>query len=113
MKNPTLHKMIRNLFGVYTIHGINPLTETVDIAVTRILQMNPARLGFIFVNLSLNDIYISPDNTVSATRGIYIAPSGGSFSVIWDKDFELCSMNWYATAAIDASAVYVLEIIAQ
>lgn len=107
--NMSLSEMLFQLYGVRTTYTINPLVEDVDIAVTRILPHNPQRTSFVFYNLSANAIYISPRNTVSATEGIYVAPNGGSVVLTWDRDFELCSMEWYATAGANNSACFCLE----
>lgn len=107
-----LHEMLEALYGVTSHIVQNPLVDEVDIAVTRILPNNPKRLSFTFVNLSANVIYIAPSNQVAATAGIRLAPNGGMIVVQWDRDFEMVSHDWYATAGANNSAVYMLENIA-
>ena len=109
----SLFQMIEALFGIRTVHHENPVTDNVDIAVTNILSGNPRRVGFVVFNLSANTIFIAPSNIVSATRGIYLAPNGGSASLVWDRDFEIICMPWYAAASADTSVVYILEYISQ
>lgn len=104
-----LHSMLEALFGTRSRAVENPITDTVGVAATRILASSPMRVGFIICNLSGNALYIAPTNRVSATRGIFVPPNGGTASVVWDRDFELCSMEWYALAGAAGSAVYVLE----
>lgn len=104
-----LHEMINALFGVKTIPRINPEVTQVDIVVTKILPYNPRRLSFVIFNLSGNSVYISPFRSVSATNGIYLAANGGSASLIWDRDFELCCYEWFATAGANDSEIFILE----
>jgi len=107
-----LHEMLSALYGVTSHIVNNPLVDEIDIAVTRFLPINPKRLSFTFVNLSVNIIYIAPSNQVAATFGIRLAPNGGMIVVQWDRDFEMVSQEWWATAAANNSAVYCLENIA-
>lgn len=105
----TLHEMLQNLFGINSHQRENRTADEVNIAATRVLMADPNRLSFTIVNLSGNAIYIAPSNEVADDRGIYLAPNGGTFICQWDVDFELVSQEWFGTAAIDNSAVYVLE----
>lgn len=113
MAGLVLHQMVEALFGVKTYPRENPETNSVGTDAVRILQENPRRLSFQVVNLSANSLYIAPTNQVSSTRGIFLAANGGIVSLIWDRDFELCSHEWYAVASGAASDIYVLENVAQ
>lgn len=108
-----LHDMLEKLYGVKTSLRTNPLTNSVAITVTKILNYNPMRLGSVIVNLGAHPIYLAPDNQVSATRGIYLASSGGIASLSWEIDLELCSMEWYAIAVGGASDLYTVENVSQ
>jgi len=108
-----LTDMLEALFGVRSYPRENPVTATVGAAAERILSLNPQRVSFQVINLSANSLYIGLSNAVAATEGIYIAPNGGSVSLIWDRDFELVSHDWWAIAGGAGSAVYVLENIIQ
>jgi hypothetical protein len=108
-----LHAMIEALFGARTTHRENPVTNSVGVAATQILQANPMRVGLVLFNLSGNGVYIAPNNAVSLTRGIYLAPNGGGASLVWDRDFELLAQEWWAIATAAASTVYILEIVNQ
>jgi len=105
--------MLEALFGVRSYPRENPITATVGAAAERILANNPQRVSFQVANLSANALYIGLSNTVNATEGIYVAPNGGLISLIWDRDFELCSHEWWALAGGPASAIYVLENLIQ
>lgn len=104
-----LSDLLQNLYGVKSFPQINKLVSQVQNTVTQILSSNPNRVSFLVVNLSVNNVYISPQNDVSSTKGIYIAPSGGAISLQWDKDFELVSQPFFAIAGAINSDVFILE----
>jgi hypothetical protein len=105
----TLNELLEGLYGVKTFHQINQTVSAIGVASIPIMKGNPNRVSFLIVNLSANAIYISPMNDVSATKGIYVAPNGGSVLMQWDRDFELVSQTFYGIAAGAASSVYILE----
>jgi len=105
----TLSDMIAQLFGIRTTSNENPLVDEVGVAVTRLLPMNPRRVGLVIINLSANNVYIAPSNQVGADHGIWLVPNGGSISLVWDRDFELCTLEWFGLAAAANSDIYVLE----
>lgn len=108
-----LYKMLQALFGARVRLNKNPLVTQIGVAATQILSSNPNRMGFVFVNLSAVSMYISPFNTVSATEGIWLAPNGGSVSLVWDRDMEACTSEWWALAGGAAAACYLLEYLNQ
>ncbi len=101
--------MIQALLGVKTYQVINPVTASVGVAQTLIARGKPQRAFLLIVNLSANVVYVSPDNLVSATHGIRLAPGGGTVSMIWDRDLELVALPWSALASAAASDIFVLE----
>jgi len=107
-----LHEMLEALYGVKSRKRVNYLVAQVEDEPTRILPGDPNRLSFVFVNLSANPMYIAPQRNLThtpATVGIYIAPTGGSIILQWDRDFELVSEEWWAISTIAASPCYILE----
>lgn len=104
-----LSDLLQNLYGVKTFPQVNKTTSAVGTSVTRILSSNPNRVSFLVVNLSANQMFISPEPDVSSSKGIYIAPNGGSINVQWDRDFELVSQPFFAIAGAAASEVYIIE----
>ncbi len=111
-----LHEMLEALFGIKS-HGVensllfDPATgfDRVDAAAERILTTNPQRVSFQLTNLSANVIYIGITNQVTPTHGIRLAPNGGFVSLIWDRDFELVSHEWWAVATVNNSDIYMLR----
>jgi hypothetical protein len=106
----SLADLLAREYGVKTDYRLNPRTAVVNIAVTQVFATSPRRVGMCFLNLSANTIYIAPDEEVAATRGVLLTPTGGSFSLIWNEDFELVTFPWWATAAANNSALLSIEI---
>jgi hypothetical protein len=108
-----LHQIIDRLFGIRT-HSRETETVSGTTGVTvQIAGNDPKRVSIVILNLSGNAIWISPNNRTSITRGIYLAPNGGSMSLTWDRDFELCCSEWHAISAAGGDVLYVLENIAE
>lgn len=101
-------EMIAALFGIRTAFAVNPQTNTVGVTEVMVLPNDPMRVGIVFVNNSANAIYVLPRKGVSADEGIYLAPNGGTISMVWDRDFELCSVAWYALAGGAGSRITIL-----
>ena len=108
-----LHEMIDALFGIRTHHYINRERATAMIATTLLVPSDPKRLCLTIFNLSAGTIYILPRNSVSVTEGVRLAASGGSVSLVWDRDFELVAMPWYCMGTADNLALTVLEVVAE
>jgi len=108
-----LSELLEKRFGIRTRSVPNPLVAAVGVAAIQVLRNNPDRVGFIFLNLSVNIIYLSPLPTVAVNAGIQLAAGGGGVAMVWDTDFELISQQWFAIATGAASAIYVLEIIGE
>ena len=107
----TLQELIESQFGVKTSYEINPVTDSALVNVTRVLGINPNRLGFVFMNMGANTVYLSPQNTVSVGNGIMIQSGGGGVSFIWRDDFNLVGVDWYAIADGLASNIHIMEIV--
>lgn len=105
----TLSEFLQNLYGVKSNYQVNKRVSTVGVTAVSIMSNNPNRLSFLIINNSANNLYISPLNDVASTKGIYIAPSGGSVVLQWDRDFELVGQEWFAIASGALSNVFILE----
>lgn len=108
-----LSDLLLDRFKIKTRTVVNPLVAAVGVAAIPVLLNHPDRVGFVFINLSANIIYISPLPTVLATAGISIPANGGGISLVWDEDFELVSHEWFGIATGAASAVFIAEIIGE
>lgn len=104
-------ELLEQQFGVKTTHNVNPEVDQVATTVTKILSYNPRRLAFIMVNLGANEVCIAPDAGVLLTRGIYLAKTGGTLTIVWTEDFEMPTFEWYGIANTAAANFYVLEVL--
>ncbi len=108
-----LRKLTVDRFSVAVIPITNPEISSVGLAAARVLRQNPDRLGFNFVNLSVNDMYLGPFPDVSATKGIKVGPNGGSLATIWIEDFESVGQDWFVIATAAASNLLMIEYVAE
>lgn len=108
-----LRQAIDRDIGVPTEPRVNPDTGSVGTAIVRVLPNNPNRFSFVIVNLGTAAVYVAPDNAPSATRGIRLAPSGGTFSVNWRDDGDLAGWDWWAIADAAAQSVFIVETVAR
>jgi hypothetical protein len=109
----TLDGLIRQMFGVQTSIRISPVVNQVGVVASVVLRQNPNRLGAVITNLSANTVYLAPDGSVSATHGVRLGPSGGTVSLIWNEDFQLVGLEWFALATGAASDLYAQEVVTE
>ncbi len=107
-----LEQLTIDRFKVTVVPYVNREISSVGTAATRFLRQTPDRLGFDFVNLSPNDMYVGPFPTVSPSKGIKVGPNGGSCSLIWIEDFELCGEEWFCVASAANSNLLIIEHVA-
>lgn len=108
-----LAKLIDEKFGVKTRAIVNPVVASVGTTAVEILRNNPDRLGFVAINLSINEVYIAPVRDVSATRGIRLNANGGLLTMFYGEDFELVGYAFFALASGVGSTIFVMEIEAE
>lgn len=109
---PTARELVEDRFRAPVNPVLNRSSSSVDATAARIMISDADRLGFLVVNLSVNDVYILTDAGVTTTRGIKIGPNGGSISTVWFEDFELVAWEWFGVAPIGASSILVVEYLA-
>lgn len=85
-----------------------PTVVSVGTSVTQLVAFDSERTSLTIVNLSSNDVYVGPEEGVSATRGIRLAPSGGLLGVNVFQDTTLPMEGWWAVATGASSSVYVI-----
>lgn len=103
-------ELLKERFGIGTYTKASDPTATVGTSATEILDNDPNRLAVVIVNLSANDLYIGWDLDVDTDHGIYLSPSGGSFSITFEDDFMLPTQKMYALAGGAGSEVFRQEI---
>lgn len=107
-----LADVLMERFKVTTRAVENPRNLTsVGAAARVVLANNPNRFAFIVINLSVNPMYMGLENDVSEDKGIRLDANGGSFSCIWDEDFELTAWAWWIIAPAGVSNLYSLEVV--
>ncbi len=107
----TLEGLLKKSLGVTTYERISAAGVTIGTTAARVVRNSPNRVAFVFINLSVNSIYIAPIITPSATRGIRVGPSGGLLRVVWDEDFSLTGYEWNAVASAAASEYFLIELL--
>jgi len=103
-----LHRFVEKKFGVAT--RAYPIADPTSCAttVTSILPNNPDRLSYILVNLGDYPMYVAWDRDVGSDHGVYVAPNGGSFSLIADEDGELVGYELFGIAITDATDIFTM-----
>lgn len=102
--------LIADRYGVRTVSLDNPEISTIGLTAARVFKNNPRRLALVVINLSANAMYLALTLDVAATKGIYLAPNGGSVNMTLDDDFELVEREWWIIAAGAASSLYSLSV---
>ncbi len=105
----SLKEYLISRYGVDTRPGVNPITDAVAITATRVLTDNPRRLSVLIMNVGANPIYIGRDNTVSSSKGIYLAAGGGAITLQPDQDFNSVASERWAIAVGGVSTIYIEE----
>lgn len=83
----------------------------VDVGVAPVLLVlnDPESVALTIQNTGADDIYIAPNNLVSATAGITLNP-GGSVSLTVRDDGMLPTREWWALGASAGQTVYYLRV---
>lgn len=106
-----LADLLKAHYGIETYEAVNRVTSQVLTTVTELCKNNPDRLGLVIVNNGSNAFYLSNTNDVSAIKGLYVGPFGGTVSFDWTKDFSLIANNWYGIAPAGTVNTTIFEII--
>ena len=104
----SLASVIDKRFGVRTQAAQK--TVSLGTTATEIVPNNPDRLGVTIVNLSTNSVYLALDSSVSSSKGILLAPSGGSASFNVEEDYQMVGWAIWGVASGASSAIFVIEV---
>jgi len=96
-------------FGFKTRAVENPVASSVGTSVTKVLNQNPDRIEWLFVNLGSYTVYLAFGPYVSASKGIFVAASGGTATMKVSEDGEAVAYEVWAVAPSGTSAIYVVE----
>lgn len=97
-------------FGVPTRYNPNPIVDTVQTTATQLWRGNADRLQLMFINLGTNVIHLFTGPQVSNSRGIYLAPNGGSVVLLAEEDGELVGYPWWGIATTGATNILSSEV---
>jgi len=113
VKKISATKILRMMFGVESHINKNPLTGLIATTVTKWLDSNFDRVGFVIINLSANDVFVAPDPTVASDHGIFLSANGGYHSATILEDFAYVNEEFYAIAVGAVADVFIIEIEAE
>lgn len=88
---------------------VNRDATDIDIAAKIVARGDPGRMVLVIINLGADAVFISPRGVASATNGIRLAATGGSFSTNWRDDLTLPCEEWSGASASDNNNILVLE----
>ena len=102
-----LQDFMRKEFGgiAEIISGVISVTT----GITPLVGNDPDALALTFINVSANTVYVTPDNSVSVTRGIVLNSGGGAVSLNVRDDLTLPGYEWYAISSAGTADVYFIR----
>lgn len=104
-----LQDLLEQQFGTGFTTRISDAGATIGVTAAQLMREDPSRIGFRYINLSTNNIYLHFVGNVSATRGIQVGPGGGSLGALFRNDGILPGLEWFHVAAAAASAYVLIE----
>jgi len=105
----TVRDLIARLRGTAQTPRINRDATQATAVSAVILKNDPSRIFWLVVNLGTFDVFLAPDGSASATRGVRLAASGGAATAQWDEDGEVVAHEWQAAGNGGTSALFILE----
>lgn len=89
--------LLDKLYGVATVEVDDPLTTIVSASTpTRLLPNDPGALQVTIINTGGTDMHIWTDSSVSNSKGILIAASGGSYEIDITRFALMPTREWWA-----------------
>lgn len=111
MASKTLADLLKERLGVDTYERVSAPGFQVGTSIISVARQNPNRVALLFVNLSANTVYLSPDGVPSSTHGIALGANGGFLALNYRDDMSLCGMEWAGIASGAGSDIFVLELL--
>ena len=109
----TLQDLLETQYGIKTDIRINPLTSQIQTTATELLKPDPNRLAWTLINLGAQACYVAFTPDVATSKGVYVAATGGVFSLLWNEDFSLVCFPVYALTTVAAVDIYLVEVVAR
>ena len=105
-----IYELIQREYGFDHMDSGPPVVGVAAATEVQFLRQDPARVAFVFVNLSANVLMILPTNgVVAATRGIPV-PAGGIAAFNWRDDLVLPAREWFVLGTAAAEAWMVVSV---
>ena len=104
----TTSDLVDKLYGVGTIELDDQLgVKSVSTTPVRILDNEPGGLQVTIINTGVTDMVIWTDPTVSLTKGILIAASGGSYEIDFTRFMRMPTREWWAISSGTGTTIAV------
>ena len=103
-------KYIAKRYGMRIKAEFSPKTISVGTTAKKILDVNADRLFFIIVNNGSYAVFVGPHADVSTTKGLKIAPNGGTMISDIDNDGDLTLQEWWAISESGTNTLYVMAV---
>ncbi len=121
MTAPTnVRDLLSRRWGVPLVTQAEQPISVIGLTPVTFLRQNPARVGFIAVNLGASPVFIQPahvptvvtgfDPEVSATQGIRLEANGGGAILNWEQDGEMVAWEWRGVVSAGTTTLIVFEI---
>jgi hypothetical protein len=102
----------KNEFPPFSLSGVRVVQTdfAVTTSVKRIMKNDPKRKSLVISNTSASEVYIKPQNNVSATLGIRVQANGGYYELKREDWFNLVTGEWFVIGA-GAVTILLLELV--
>ncbi len=121
MTAPTnVRDLLIRRWGVPLVTQAEQPVSVLGLVAVTFLRQNPARVGFVAVNLGASPAFIAPahvpslvtgfDPEVSPTFGIRLEANGGGAILNWEEDGEMVAWEWRGVVAAGNTTLIVFEI---
>ena len=96
----------------FSLSGVRVNQEDYSVltTITRLFKNDPKRKAMVLSNTSASEVYIKPQNNVSAILGIRLQSNGGYYELKREDWFNLVTGEWYIIGA-GAVTITVLELL--
>ena len=96
---------------IQTFARISPLGSSFTTAATQMVQHNDRRIGLFIENPSPATFYLSHNADITTLNGIILAANGGSYSLNFQEDGELCTLPVFGITDSGTRTIFVMETV--
>lgn len=105
----TLQDVLEKDLGVKTRGDEIATNTTLQTTATQVCPNDPSRLALTIINTGSNNAFIYVDNSVSTTKGIFIAANGGTLSLNFRDDLGLCALSFFGVGSGGTTTITFLS----